>query len=100
MVCLSRPYHLKIFKGYLSQTLLGPFLNKLAQMSFQRKSKPRGIEKKNGKVHNFYESGKLRALRAKNKLTCQSALRAYVLACQRALRAYVLTCQLHCVLTC
>ena len=39
------------------------------------------------------ESAKLRALRAKNVLTCQCALRAYVLTCQRALRAYVHTCQ-------
>ena len=50
---------------------------------------------------------KLRALRAKNVLTCQHALRAYVLTCLassrgnvscvltclRALRVYVLTCQ-------
>ena len=42
------------------------------------------------------ESAKLRALRAKNVLACQLALRAYVLTCQRALCAYVLTCQ--CVL--
>ena len=27
MVCLSRPYHFKIFKGCLPQILLGPFLN-------------------------------------------------------------------------
>ena len=33
------------------------------------------------------ESAKLRATRAKNVLTCQSVLRAYVLTCQRALRA-------------
>ena len=39
------------------------------------------------------ESAKLRALRAKNVLACQLALRAYVLTCQRALCAYVLTCQ-------
>ena len=39
------------------------------------------------------ESAKLRALRAKNVLTCQLALRTYVHMCQRALRAYVLTCQ-------
>ena len=38
------------------------------------------------------ESAKLRALRAKNVLACQRALRAYVLTCQHALRAYVLTC--------
>ena len=38
------------------------------------------------------ESAKLRALRAKNVLACQSVLRAYVLSCQRALHAYVLTC--------
>ena len=40
-----------------------------------------------------FESAKLRALRPKNVLTYQRALRAYVLTCQRALRAYVLTCQ-------
>ena len=39
------------------------------------------------------ESAKLRALRAKNVLTCLRALRAYVLTCQRALRAYVLVCK-------
>ena len=37
------------------------------------------------------ESAKLRALRAKNVLACQRALRADVLTCLRALRAYVLT---------
>ena len=35
----------------------------------------------------------MRALRAKNVLTCQRALRAYVLTCIRALCAYLLTCQ-------
>ena len=35
----------------------------------------------------------MRALRAKNVLTGQRALRAYVLTCQSALRAYMLTCQ-------
>ena len=30
MVSLGRPYHLKIFEGYLPQILLGPFLNSLA----------------------------------------------------------------------
>ena len=39
----------------------------------------------------FKEFAKLRALRAKNVLVCQRALRAYVLTCQRALRDYVLT---------
>ena len=29
MVCLSRPHHLKFFKGYLPESLLGPFLNTL-----------------------------------------------------------------------
>ena len=43
--------------------------------------------------HPLYESTKLRALRAKNVLTCQRAVRTYVLTCQSALRAYVLTCQ-------
>ena len=43
--------------------------------------------------YRFKQSAKLRALRAKNVLACQHALRAYVLTCQRALRAYVLTCQ-------
>ena len=32
----------------------------------------------------FFEPAKLRALRAKSVLTCQRALRAYVLTCQRA----------------
>ena len=31
-ICLSRPYHFRVFKGCLSQTLLGPFLNTLSQM--------------------------------------------------------------------
>ena len=35
----------------------------------------------------------MRATRAKNVLTWQRALRAYVLTWQRALRAYVLKCQ-------
>ena len=39
------------------------------------------------------ESAKLRALRAKNVLACQRALRAYMPTCLRALRAFVLTCQ-------
>ena len=30
MVCLSRPYSFKFFKGCLSQILLGPFLNTLS----------------------------------------------------------------------
>ena len=38
------------------------------------------------------KSAKLRALRSKNVLACQLALRAYVLTCQRALRAHVPTC--------
>ena len=32
MVCLSRPYPLKFFKGYFPQILLGPFLNASSQM--------------------------------------------------------------------
>ena len=55
-------------------------------------------------IHKFFESAKLRALYAKNMLTCQRALHAYLLTCQcalhthvlmyqRALHAYVLTCQ-------
>ena len=44
-------------------------------------------------LSNFDESAKLRALRAKNVLTCQRALRAYVLTCQHVLRAHVLTWQ-------
>ena len=39
------------------------------------------------------ESAKLSAMRDKNVLTGQRALRAYVLTCQGALRAYVLKCQ-------
>ena len=31
-VCLSRPYPLKFFKGYLPKMLLGPFLNTLSQI--------------------------------------------------------------------
>ena len=30
MVSLSRPYHFKLFKGYLPQILLGLFLNLLS----------------------------------------------------------------------
>ena len=30
IVCLSRPYHFKFFKGCLPQILLGPFLNTLS----------------------------------------------------------------------
>ena len=39
------------------------------------------------------ESAKLCAMRDKNMLTGQRALRAYVLTCQGALRVYVLKCQ-------
>ena len=34
IVCLSRPYHFKFFKGRLPQMLLGPFLNILSKMCF------------------------------------------------------------------
>ena len=34
MVCLGRPYHFKLFKGYLPYVLLGPFLNTLTHFSF------------------------------------------------------------------
>ena len=43
--------------------------------------------------YEFLKSVKLRVIRAKNVITCQRALRAYVLTCKRALRAHVLTCQ-------
>ena len=33
VVCLSRPYSFKFFKGCLSQILLGPFLNTLSLMA-------------------------------------------------------------------
>ena len=32
MVCLNIPYHLRFFKGCLSQISLGPFLNTFSQM--------------------------------------------------------------------
>ena len=32
MVCLSRPYSFKFFKGCYSQILFGPFLNILSQI--------------------------------------------------------------------
>ena len=32
MVCLSRPYPFKFFKGCFPQILLGPFLNTLSHM--------------------------------------------------------------------
>ena len=35
MVCWSKPYHFKFFKGCLLQILLGPFLNTLSHMYFQ-----------------------------------------------------------------
>ena len=34
LLCLGRPYHLKLFKGCLLQILLGPFLNTLTQLLF------------------------------------------------------------------
>ena len=43
MVCLSRPYPFKIFKGCLPQILLGPFLNALSHMFF-----------KNAKIRRHY----------------------------------------------
>ena len=36
MVCLSTPYHAKRFEGCLPQILLGPFLNILTQMIWQK----------------------------------------------------------------
>ena len=36
MVCLSTPYHVKRFEGCLPQILLGPFLNILTQMIWQK----------------------------------------------------------------
>ena len=36
MVCLSRPYPFKFFKGCLSQMLLSPFLNPLSQKIFPK----------------------------------------------------------------
>ena len=57
--------------------------------------------------HLFHEneSAKLRATRAKNVLTCQRALRAYLPTCLTCLRAHVPTClaclraNVSCVLT-
>ena len=39
----------------------------------------------------------MRALRAKNVLACQRAIRSYMLMCQRALRAYGFTCSPTCL---
>ena len=53
--------------------------------------------------YEFLKSVKLRVIRAKNVITCQRALRAYVLTCKRALRAYVITCSranVSCILIC
>ena len=44
-------------------------------------------------ISQIEESAKLLALRAKNVLMCQRALRAYALMCQRVFCAYVLMCQ-------
>ena len=44
-------------------------------------------------LYQLKKSAKLCTLRAKNVLTCQRALRAYLFTCQRASRAYVFTCQ-------
>ena len=43
-------------------------------------------------VYKLNESARLRALRAKNVLTCQRALRTYVPMCLACLCAHVLTC--------
>ena len=32
MICFNRPYHIKYFKGYLSQILLGRFFNTFANL--------------------------------------------------------------------
>ena len=32
VVCLGKPYHFKFYKGWVSQILLGPFLNTLFQI--------------------------------------------------------------------
>ena len=53
--------------------------------------------------YEFLKSVKLRVIRAKNVITCQRALRAYVLTRKRALRAYVITCSranVSCILIC
>ena len=34
MVCLGRPYHLKSFKGYFPQILLGPFFNTSSHLEY------------------------------------------------------------------
>ena len=38
MVCPSKPYHFKLFKGCLPQILPGPFLNTLTQIQFYLKN--------------------------------------------------------------
>ena len=61
MLCLSRPYHFKVFKGCLPQILLGPFLNTLTHTVLQTEGAIWGsfikentfIKKRHGKRNLF-----------------------------------------------
>ena len=46
MVCLGRPYRFKLFKGCLSQILLGPILNTLLYVLGLETSQPNMLEHK------------------------------------------------------
>ena len=46
MVCLGRPYRVKLFKGCLSQILLGPILNTLLYVLGLETSQPNMLEHK------------------------------------------------------
>ena len=40
MVCLSRPYHLKVFEDCLPQILIGPFLNTFSHIPLRHLGSP------------------------------------------------------------
>ena len=44
--CLNRPYHFKVFKGFLSQILLGPFLNTMLHLKIQKETTAKSYFKK------------------------------------------------------
>ena len=86
------------------------FLERTSQVaaSYQQETRGHESEKSSGcyvtsSEHHKNESAKLRALRAKNVLTYQRALRAYVLTCSRTNVPCVLTfsrANVSCVLMC
>ena len=73
MVCLGRSYHFKFFKGCLPQTLLGPFLNTLNQMIFERGAEGHllnraNVNELNLRAVHFHERMKTKFLGIENQV--------------------------------